>query len=317
MSFTIEKAHQFTYLTDQRREGRAREKQVERIGNNGDKFLQMLNFLQPHNKNSFQKISDVMAVNNELTAISACCLHCNEDRNAIVDHIDEEIIIVLAQTAQKAFDGIVGKWQFYTFAPEDISLLKELDMIETLLPYMARMSDEELHNELSKNVQIMHEAVRIIAKICSNLQIIIYPLSIWFKKIDLNVILNEAEKRGEKMYEKMIRSDSFPKIFEMIATQEQKKARCAKEAIMYLAMTANFANKDYFYAGLEVHGNYWRTGNLNNIDNKILPILWFHPVLTQHWGTWTLDHVDKKNKFSEYQKWLTKYHLNKTYAYIK
>lgn len=293
-------SHPFTLLSDKKREGRLRKEAVGAAPpEKRDFILNFLRFIRAEDKKSLFGLAKVFANDTDTVYfVSACCFHAEEDRNALVGSFSGQIMKLIDKTADLAFSGLKVKWDILTFSPDDWEFMEEYGIAETVLPYILKLPPRERQAELRKQWELTENFVSALPK---GIEVRLVPLRSLADGD--NSLLEEAEKRGKVMFEKL--SKNPPTIFRSLGSEKEKIARCQKEAIIYLLMTQRYAPLGAAYLGLEVHGGYWRAGSLNQLNGDFLPLAWFHPVLCQHWGPWAEE--KKKPQLESYKKFLEDY----------
>ena len=296
---SVEYSHPFTFLSDVKREYRLREKvAIEILPGKRNQFLNFLRFIRAEDKNSLSGLGKVFS-NKTVHFVSACCFNAEEDRKSLVSKLSSEILGLIGEITEIVFRGIKIKWDILTFSPGDLEFMDEYGITETILPYILKLPLAERKTELRKQWELTEDFVSVLPK---GIYLRILPLKSLAEADSVNLLI-EAEKRGEIMFEKLLKNP--PAIFRSLGSEKEIIARCKKEAITYLLMTRKYAPLRAAYLGLEVHGGYWRAGGLNHFNGYSLPLTWFHPVLCQHWGQWA--EKKKKSRLESYKKFLEDY----------
>lgn len=138
------------------------------------------------------------------------------------------------------------------------------------------LDDEE---EMLKHWEISREFAASSGKVD------LKPISDLFKDEDLWCqAWNAAKARAGRMAKSILKNP--PPIFRLLSSAQQKR-RLAREAVLYLLMTAQYPQS--VYLGFEVHAEYWRTGELYSWGDNYLPVMMAPPCLRQHWSSWAVD----------------------------
>jgi len=292
----IEQSHPFTYLADSRREVRIREKAVKMIEDKTkvDSFLNLLRYYKAENLENLMEVAKVFNKRSMVEIITALCLHCTENRDRIIveEELSFRIINLLRETIQRTFQRVSG-WTIYTFHPDDVDFLAEEDLLEIVLPSIISKGCSFSKKEIERHWRMTAKIVKCVSvDIKTNL----LPLQVLYND-SLPQAKKEAERREKLMYEKLEKNP--PAIFQFLSSEREKKERIRKEAIVYLCLTRKYGGQG-IYLGLEVHGGYWRAGNLWKWEDRFFPLLWAHPAITQHWGKW----AEKYKPLSQYEEFV-------------
>lgn len=251
----------------------------------------------------FMTLSRWIRDERPIMLLSACCLNADEPRTGIVDAFTPAIIEPFVRTALAAFKRFphIGEWVITTFGPDDYAWLGELNIQKVLLPYMWDAPLEKVRADMAKNFQLVERLASVLN------QYLPFPvraiqLASDTHGVDVPWLVRESRKRAEQMMPELLKNP--PKIFEKLPDYEAKIARIQQEAFLYLLDTMRFgqrageARPAVLNCGVEVHGQYWMTGDLfRGPQGEFLPLAWFPQCVRQHWGEWVL-----KNKQSNSER---------------
>jgi len=233
-----------------------------------EKAHQLFSYFDPLDNRSLQEA--VRRVENGCKqAISALCLHSDEGREGIVASLNKEVIAnVKALLDHLPFERI----KIFSFSPSDLEVLKKLNLQSVVLSGVwGREKEIKRHWDLCQALVGPRVEIVPLEKLFSNEELI---EKVW----------RTARARAGRMHQKLRKNP--PPIFRMLSPREQKE-RLAAEAVLYLLMTAQYA--DSVYLGFEVHAEYWRSGELYRWKENFLPVVFAPHCLRQHWADWAVD----------------------------
>ncbi len=226
--------------------------------------------------------------------LSACCLNADEPRTGIVNSLTPAIIEPLVRTALAAFRNFphISEWVLTTFGPDDYAWLGELNIQKVLLPYMWDAPLEKVRADMLKNFQLVQKLAAILGRYLP-FPVRAIQLASDTHGIDVAWLVAESRRRAEQMMPALLADP--PKIFAQLPNMEAKIARIQQEALLYLLDTLRFGQRPgeqrpaVLNCGVEVHGQYWMTGDLfRGPQGEFLPLAWFPQCVRQHWGDWML-----------------------------
>ncbi len=226
--------------------------------------LGFLSDFTPLTKRDVEEVKKKVAKKRKLRAVTALCLHADQERKRIVYFLKEKKI----REVQKMISRLpLERLVVVTFHPDDIPVLERFGIEKVILPSIYRAEDRE---------EQLKRQWRLSKEVFENL-----PFPVDFLKIsDIldREVMEEAERRAEGMIIE-IQKDP-PPVFRFLSTNEMKR-RIKGEAALCLSLTQMSCD---FYLGLEVHSKYWKTGNLYKWGERYLPTFWLPSSLRQHWG---------------------------------
>lgn len=247
--------------------------------------------------------------------VTACCLNATKDRHRIVDQFAPEITSLLVRCARAAFSRLsprVTEWSVSTFGPGDLEWLGELGMTRVLLPYMWDAPAEIVRGDMQQNYDLMQGLVNQLDAALP-FPVRLTELNAMSGAVDMARLIEASAERSVKMM--AVLSQDPPLIFKTIEADlrrrnpglpdsefrqlvaQEQYTRVRQEAFLYLLDTLRHGTPDTLgpddpvslCVGLEVHGGYIATGQLNEVDGKYLPVAWLPGCVRQHWGPWVLE----------------------------
>ena len=206
-----------------------------------------------------------------VTAVSAFCFHSDQERACVVDRLDPQI---QQATAGLVEDLPVKRLDLFTFHPGDMEVLAQYDLQDVVLSTLwGNEKQIRKHWQLSEGFANLSDKIQLL------------PLK---KLFENEVLVRSAWKTAESRAKEMMKSimKNPPPVFEHLSPEEQRR-RLAREAVLYLLMTAQYSQS--VYVGLEVHTEYWRTGELYEWGDSYLPVNMVPSALRQHWAPWAVN----------------------------
>ncbi len=229
-------------------------------------------FLEPLNQKCLKgAVEKISKSNGHLRVISAFCFHANGPRTGMVDNLNEEVKISAASLIN---DLPIKGMEIFTFHPDDMETLREYGLQDTVLKgFWGRQDLFQKQWDLSVD----------FARLCP--KVVIRPIRDLFADSSL---AKEAIRVGRSRAGAMASSikKNPPPIFQFLSKKEIKE-KLAAEAVLYLIMTSQFPES--VYIGFEVHAEYWRSGELYQCGENLLPVLMVPKALRQHWAEWAVD----------------------------
>lgn len=244
-----------------------------------EEVRRFLSILEPLNMSCMQE-SAKRIKGGDVAVVSAFCFHSDQDRTCIVDELNPQVQLAAANLVK---DLPVKKMDIFTFHPDDMEVLARHDLQDVILSNLqGNKKQVRKHWELSEGFANLSDKIQLL------------PLKKLFE--DEALVMSAwktARSRAKEMAKYIMKNP--PPIFEHLSPDEQKR-RLAREAVLYLLMTAQYPQS--VYVGFEVHTEYWRTGDLFQWGSSYLPVNMVPSCLRQHWAPWAVN----KERIQEIRK---------------
>ncbi len=239
-----------------------------------EKVHQLLSYFSPLDNQALREVVERINICRE--AVSALCLHADEERQKIVSVLNGVILgSVRSLIKLMPFEKV----KIFSFSPQDEEVLSEWKMESIVLPSIWGNKKLEKHWQLCRLLEEGTEG-----------KVEIVPIRELFQDKKLvEEAWDLASSRGGRMFQKLRKNP--PPVFRKLSTKQQKE-RLAAEAVLYLLMTAQYSES--IYLGFEVHAEYWRSGKLYQWGDKFLPVIFAPYCLRQHWGDWAMNSKRKE-----------------------
>lgn len=254
----------------------------KRLGADCPFGVDLLTFFAGADGRHFTTVQGWLRDRSQIRIISPMCIHDNQEGTRVIrpDELDGDAVRLFGRTVAAIFSGIqVAEWGMFTFGDGDYDVLAELGLLETLLPFLQRMSPSEAKEHMTRNMEVMH----LVAEIVDGLT----PFAVTVAQLHEGLVMTErvetiwteAEDRAANRMIPVLEKerDLEPIIRQLGEAGFEKRVR--QEAVLYLMATClhgqhpDEERNPTLVVMVERHGGYWRSGRLfEGPNDEFLPV---------------------------------------------